>query len=276
MTQAGRSRLYLEIGRTFGETAVALRRDGLGLLALAAGLIWLPHLVLAFVPPPRVGFHQTGASNWAGSLAEIVGLITLSMAFDAAVAKIVLGRLAGRSPRPGDVLSSTLAVLPALSAFAIVVSWAKFLRLVAIASAVSPRGVTPLLLFATVGSGLSGLAYIALFGVLAPTVVDQRQPFGRALVRSKRLLDGGRWRFVAVFFGLAVVEAIPTVLLRQPGFAGLAPLGRNWNAVVSYGLASAPSVLVGLLLAVFAAAYYRELCRVRDGVAPGDVTGVFD
>jgi hypothetical protein len=41
-------------------------------------------------------------------------------------------------------------------------------------------------------------------------------------------------------------------------------------------LASLLNGLVELGLAVFTAAYYRELCRIRDGLTPAAVAEIFD
>ena len=147
----------------------------------------------------------------------------------------------------------------------------------------SPYWVTPFLSVPTYwrvsayvefSAFLLSLASIALWGVLATVVVSERLDLFRGFARAYRLGRRGRWPLVWAYILLRAVAAViftlaPLTILRL-GFWST----ELWT-VVYVGLRIG-QMAMAMVYDVFAVAYYRQLCRLHDGVAPSEVAGLFD
>jgi hypothetical protein len=126
------------------------------------------------------------------------------------------------------------------------------------------------------GVFVTGLALIAVWGVLGPVVVAERRGLLSAFGRAARLMSGARWPLVASYVAMRALVTLPYLMLPllmitfgTLGVGRQVLFGGNLVMIVLRLVISAP-------FGVFEAAYYRQLCRMSDGVAPGEAALVFD
>ncbi len=123
---------------------------------------------------------------------------------------------------------------------------------------------------------LTGLVTLSLWGVTDPVVVAEDQKLFGAMARSQSLLNVGRWRYLIVFCLYRLAATIP--FWAFPIFFRSAVYSPAAKAFWTYGYLAlgVPAAALTAAFIVFSGAYYRQLSRIQDGVAPGEVASVFD
>lgn len=117
----------------------------------------------------------------------------------------------------------------------------------------------------------------AVWGVLTPVVVTERQGLFGAYRRAAVLLSGSRWKLIWLHLAILFLAAVPSVLLvmmmisRDPHDIPRTPANYQMT-VVAVSLLSTP---ISAFWCVIQAVSYRELTRIRDGVATADVADIF-
>jgi hypothetical protein len=135
------------------------------------------------------------------------------------------------------------------------------------------------LLLAALGRIAFALAIQAFWGVLIPVVIVEGHGLGASLARAWRLLSGNRWRFVALFALISVIEILPRIIAE----ALLFPMATALRLQVRpetylrfvLEVAGALGALVTAVWCVMIAVAYLELRRGREGVAAEDVADIF-
>jgi hypothetical protein len=260
----------VNLGKVFLDTGTTIRRAPLTLLGLAA-LDFVPRAAFVFLPVWRATPGAGALARHAPAMGYELGYTLLAYFIHAAVAWTTLATLAGQTPSPASALRRSASAMPLLAAVSIV-ALAPYAARVILLSQTPPPAPTA---FAAIliADAATALVAAALFGVLTPTVVNEGVGFPRAFVRTFLLMNRGRWLYLLGYVAVDLFgsgrRALYLLALRAAPHAPLLRKALHLGDI-------AVIVLVALVYAVFTAAYYRELCRLRDGVAPGEVAQVFD
>jgi hypothetical protein len=207
-------------------------------------------------------------------IAATLALVAAHSAFAAATVKIALDRLSGEHASPQTVVSAIVDAFPIVFTVFLLMRWGVLARL--FLASPSPLAPGVVLMLVGLGSAVASILKLGFFGVLTPVVVAESRTPAVALSRSVRLMKAGRWPLVMVYFGVwgvaALVIAAPFV---GNSFAITAATAPTAFGVGQLALLMLPDSMVELGLTVFAAAYYRELCRVHDGLTRSAVAEIF-
>lgn len=265
------SRGHLNLGAVFASAGRALARRGGRVLLAVLGLYVAPATLLALVMPranlmvdlspgARVAV-AAGALTYAG-LAAFAGVVT---------SRVFLDALAGRPDGLGAQISASgrpwLTLLPLTLA----------LSAAAVSQPFLPARQFGLHNLVQLAGGVFGLVGGLVWGMAMPVTVAEGRGLGSSVARSSRLLGPGRWLFVLFYLGLLVVTQTLNMLLFAAliGFGGLAGLAGQGVGLAPL-LGVLPSAVTLPPWRAFTAAYYLELCRLRDGAAPGEVASIFE
>ncbi|MFI4933514.1 MAG: hypothetical protein ACHP7N_02755 [Caulobacterales bacterium] len=267
-----------DAGRVLGRGFATVRRRWLALTVLSLTLGWLPRALLIVAPLPRItqGVHNTAA--FAVYFAETLALLLLAEVLHNAIVKTSLAPADERPSIAGAVLAA-LRAAPTLLAFWLVANAGIFVRLWILWREDSePTAVAALLGLLGPGSFLFE-ALLALFvAMLTPVVLAEGKGLLVAIARSAALMGGGRWKFLGLYLLMRIAVAIPGRISAVALMVGLQMLGpSNWRGFndVAGLILNLVTLAVAAVWGAILAAAYRELCRIHDGLAPGEVAEIF-
>ena len=277
MTMSGEPRASVELGRPTQETFQVLRRDGPRLLGLALILFWLPGTAFQILMIRGAAAGDTHSVKPTLQIAATLALVAAHSAFAAATVKIALDRLSGEHASPQTVVSAIVDAFPIVFTVFLLMRWGALARL--FLASPSPLAPGVVLMLVGLGSAVASILKLGFFGVLTPVVAA---PFAHAGGRAEpmvRLMKAGRWPLVMVYFGVWGVWGVAALVIAAPfvgnSFAITAATAPTAFGVGQLALLMLPDSMVELGLTVFAAAYYRELCRVHDGLTRSAVAEIF-
>jgi hypothetical protein len=268
-------RAHFDLGGVFASAGRTLRRQGLAVLLYASvGYIILPLLIQALTA--AIGYTGLWRPAQAFGLSVTLGAqlaqIALTTLFGAMLTRLALETMAERRESVGATLKSALRPWLIVLPVSVLSSSAGLLPTILAARHV-PLTTIGLL---TPGLGLPSLVMSLIWGLALPVAVAEGGNTLTAVVRSARLLGNGRWLFVLFVLGQQLLlSMVSTLILTRVGLSGqmTSTLPARFGLFAALAL---PGAVVIPLWRLFVAAYYREACRARTGVAPGDVAGVFD
>jgi hypothetical protein len=273
MTIYRTSRPRLDFRRVTRETFYVLRRDGGRLIGLALILFCLPATLQALIAADDLFPVARELSRFGKIIA--VAVVAFQTAFGVAAVKIALARLSNEHVSTPTLVSAVVAAFPTVFAMSWIVNWSVFnVRVMGVYLGMSPLIADSALV--GIGIALTTTFKIVFLGVLTPVVVAETRAPRVALQRCVALMIGGRLPLVLVCYGVwgvvAIINSRP--LVRDAMHLAAVDSVEGWYAGEAT-LASLLNSLGELGLAVFTAAYYRELCRVRDRLTPAAVAEIF-
>jgi hypothetical protein len=258
-------RRTLEIGHVARQTFGALGRNIGPFLLLSLLLVGIPGLLVGLWQVSStlgaVGRPAPVAAMRSGLIAMVGGLayLALSGIFQAAIVYGVVTDLNGRRSTFGELISTGLRfALPAIAIsliFGIVMGLGFVLLIV------------------------PGLMVATAWIVALPAEVVERTGIMAAFSRSGDLVKGARWRIL----GLLVIYVVAAMILNLVVVALTG--GFMHRGLVAASLSQRlPGLLVGVAVRVFVsmvaatgvAVIYHNLRTAREGVAPADLSAVFD
>jgi hypothetical protein len=264
-----------DVGRVISRSFAVGRERWLTLTLLILGVGFTPILIARSVAEPKhhVAAHDLGglAVNGAWSL----GPALLQHFALAAVVRASVGpkEEAGFIATVRSVLIASPILFPAWLAseydtfFSLWNDWTQTFRL--------PPGLWARLVFLFGGLGLDiavAAVAVAAVGVFTPVALSEHGDIRRSLIRSWRLMSGGRRGVVALYLVLFVVVVIISAV------GGIAAIwlrsGGTPNAVVGWTVRALSTVVIdfwGVLVAVS----YLDLRRLHDGALPDQLAEVF-
>ena len=268
-------RTRLDPGAVFGGMWLVLRTRWPRLLVLTL-IASTPSAVVKLSPVPLIPpipNSLPALSRWLIGHAEAIPFTIVALLVSAGAAWTTLQVQAGRAAGFGEAAGASLRALPLLLAFELAASWPfSLLQFLVAGGDFRPR-MMDTYMYLALASLAYQIAWLALFGIITPTALAEGPRFSTAPRRAILLMNGGRWLFLLFCLAYGILDFGRLTLFRQIR-ASMRDQHTLWMAVRLANNAVFDGASV--VCAVFVAAYYRELCRVRDGVAPGDVTGVFD
>jgi hypothetical protein len=252
------ARRRLDFGRVVREAARVLRSDWLVLAALGLVLVGLPELAKDHLRPLWQHRLPEQPEFWAVSAGMDLIDSVLGSLIGAVVTRIALDRLEDkRRPLP-EVFRATLAVFPVILLINLATNWN---WIVALANYFPESPVASVLQTILLLAWLAAFpASWALLGVSTPVVIAETSSLALAVARTLKLMTAGRWSFLVILAVVTTLQFIAEVRLLPNQF---------WAT-----LTAETSIRIALLM--FTAAYYRELCRVRDGGSPHEFADAFD
>ena len=251
----------IDIGRVIGETFRVIGRDlksfvtialtitigGLGVVALG-GFAFLGTMG-DFSPQSA----SSGIFSSFGVIGGVVGYVLISLAGQAALVAVAVGRLGGQPITIGAALAQGFSRLLALLGAALL-SWPAI-------------GIAAMFLW------IPGLLLLAAWSVATPAIVVERMGMIRGLRRSFDLTRGSLWRIVALtiilFAGIFMFNILNTFI--GVGLSAIGVVG----AALGFVLQLTAMLAISMVSAAGVAALYVELRTVREGGLSGDLADVF-
>jgi hypothetical protein len=263
MTVDAAPRAPMQIRDVLADAAGSFRARWPWLLGLTVALGVSASLVVHLAPVPDAVFQ--GDFGWALGKLYVVLKIVVATTLEVCVTCAALDVLEQRHTSIGGLLDAMARSTPALLPIFLVMRWQSFIPFPSL------PGLSPTLLTALpalLGLILAIVAAVTV-GIVTPVAVEEGGSVIAVIARSWRLMRGARrWALVAIVT-VILMEGLPEYFL-----IAWAVDNHQLEALKIWRAAGITSAIVGLAMAVFLAAFYRELRRVHDGRR--DSTAAFD
>lgn len=271
MTVVSSSSGSLDFGRAIAETWIAIGKNRLVFVGLVLVFGGLPWLIVQLVDPNRNPLAKPGSSRVALQLCETAIYLLANTWRALTTQRLMLDTMGGGRRSLREALIVGARATPILLPLAIVVNWSAWVTpLLWDFGAWKSLGMVQFVAF------LSTLLFLALWGVVEGVILSEKRGLSAALSRSAALMKTSRWRFVLTYCLCRIIATVPQFFAPML-IATLSNGGLNRAVWISiYGAMTCFSLLLNAAFGVFGAAYYRELCRARDGVVFSEVALVFD